>query len=390
MKKISCLTAVLFLLAVFGLSICFFLLPDRPFSDQENRSLQLSPHFSWKKLKSGAYMAETDRWFADQFPGRDLWVGCKGVLELLSGKGENNGILLGRNGQLAKDRFDIRMANGGVIADSDGFDPAHVANCCRGINSAAEHLQIPFSVLLTGRNIDIAASAFDLPPDHSQALLAAVREGIAEDVTVVETVELLRDRFAAGEAVYYRTDHHWSTRGAYYAYAETMRAFGRGAEILPMSAFEHRTVTDRFYGTLWSAGGMKWVEPDAVELWLMGDEDEYEVIADGKPTEGLYSMSWLAKKDCYSVFLDGTHDVVTVRRASGEPRPRLLLIKDSFANSLAPFLARHFDLVLLNLSSTRTDFTNVTEQAEKYAADAVLLVYTLENLITADKLPQLR
>ena len=82
--------------------------------------------------------------------------------------------------------------------------------------------------------------------------------------------------------------------------------------------------------------------------------------------------------------------MVTVRLASGEPRPTLLLLKDSFANSLAPFLAQHFDLVLLNLSSTRTDFTDLSKAAEHYDADRVLLVYTLGNLITADRLQRLR
>ena len=105
--------------------------------------------------------------------------------------------------------------------------------------------------------------------------------------------------------------------------------------------------------------------------------------------EGLYSYSYLEKKDKYSVFLDGTHDVVTITK-EGEDRPTLLLLKDSFANSLAPFLAQHFDLVLLNLSSTRNDYTNLSERVAEYGADRALLVYTLENVITADKLSRLR
>ena len=90
------------------------------------------------------------------------------------------------------------------------------------------------------------------------------------------------------------------------------------------------------------------------------------------------------------MFLDGVHDVVTIQKSGEEDRPTLLLLKDSFANSIAPFLARHFDLVLLNLSSTRTDFTNASFYAEKYSADRVLLLYTLENVITADRLSRLK
>jgi hypothetical protein len=101
-------------------------------------------------------------------------------------------------------------------------------------------------------------------------------------------------------------------------------------------------------------------------------------------------MSYLERKDKYSAFLDGTHDVVTIRKNTSEERPTLLLLKDSFANAMAPFLAQHFDLVLLNLSSVRSDFTDVTRYAEEYAADRVLLLYTIENAVTANKLTKLR
>ena len=87
--------------------------------------------------------------------------------------------------------------------------------------------------------------------------------------------------------------------------------------------------------------------------------------------------------------MDGTHDVVTVKKKDGENRPRLLLVKDSFANCVAPFLAEHFDLVLLNLSSAKQDFTNVSALADRFDADRVLLLYSIENMITANKLIRL-
>ena len=81
--------------------------------------------------------------------------------------------------------------------------------------------------------------------------------------------------------------------------------------------------------------------------------------------------------------------MVTVTLPATSPRPKLLILKDSFANALAPFLAQHFDLVLLNLSSTKQNFTNLSHLADLYQPDRVLLVYTIENLITADKLERL-
>lgn len=388
-KYLSRITALVFVCLLFGFAAAFLLVPDNSFSEQENRSLRTLPKFTWEKLASGAYSDEINDYFADQFPLRDGLVGLKGLSELALGKGENNGILLGENGQQAQRLFDPSLTGGGTATDLDAFDPDHIRAAVEGLNRVSETLDVPFSVLLTGRAVDVAASAFAYPTDLSDALQALVKENLHTGVNYVETIPMLREKYDAGEYVYYKTDHHWTTAGAYYAYVEVMRSFGMEGEILPPEAFTKEVVSTDFYGTAWSAGGMKFVAPDSMEFWLRGNEDEFEVVADGKEIGGLYNRDYLAKKDKYSAFLDGTHDVVTVTRRTGEKRQTLLLLKDSFANALAPFLAQHFDLVLLNLSST-TDHTNVTAAVEKYRADRVLLVYTLENVVTADKLQALR
>ena len=388
-QKLHIVTACVFVAFLLAFSVGFWVLPDRSFSAEENRSLRTFPRFTWERLFDGSFSEEINEYFADQFPMRDDFVGLKGIAENALLKGENNGILLGKNGQLAQRLFDVRCADGRVIADCDGFDPDHIRTAGEAITRVNENLDIPFTVLLTGRTIDVAASAFSYPREGSDALLDAVRASIGDGVDYVETVPAFRERYDAGESVYYRTDHHWTTLGAYYAYVEVMRSFGMENEILPMERFTRETASNDFYGTAWSAGGMKQVAPDTLELWLLGNESEFTVTADGRVLNGLYSTSYLEKKDKYSVFLDGTHDVVTVTR-EGEERPTLLLLKDSFANSLAPFLARHFDLVLLNLSSTRNDYTNLSARVAEYGADRALIVYTLENVITTDKLSRLR
>ena len=389
MKRLDQLTSTLFLLVVFGLAVLFWAIPDRAFSVQENRSLQTAPTLSLENLTSGKLLEDVNAYFSDQFPMRDLWVGVKGGAEMALGRGENNGILLGSSGALARRRFSMKTADGERMVASDVYNPTHVRNSCEGINRTEENLDIPFLVMLTGRNVDVVGSAFDYPRDMSDALQAEIAGALSQKAQTVDTIPLLSGRAEVGEYVYYKTDHHWTTLGAYYAYEETMKAMGRAEETLPMDAFERKTVSTDFYGSLWSAAGMRWVSPDAVEFWTYGNEDEFSVVADGRELDGFYNTKWLSKKDHYSAFLDGTHDVVTITRQDGAPRERLLLVKDSFANALAPFLAQHFDLVLLNLSSTRQDYTNVSALAMEYDADAVLLVYTIENLLTADKLCRL-
>jgi len=383
--------SVSFVLLLGFFSLVFWLIPDKDFSARENRALQTLPRFDAEKLLAGDLSSAYNDYFADQFVARDLLVSLKGSLELLTGKGENNGILLGRGGQLAKRLFSTARADGDVAKDSDIIDPDHLKNVAKGINRAAKKSDIPFAVFLTGRTADVAASAFLYPTNASDAMLQTLRENVNETVNYLDLVPSYRARYESGEYVYYRTDHHWTTLGAYYAYCEIMKAFDMENDIIPAENFEKETVSTAFWGTFAAKSGFHFVPPDTVELWLFGNEDTFLVTADGRVLDGgFYSRAHLKGNDKYSVFLDGTHDVVTITKKDGENRPTLAIFKDSFANSAAPFLAQHFDLVLYNLSSPRTDYTDITAYTKACNADASLVLYTLGNVIETDRINRLR
>ena len=174
-NKLNIATVCVFIAILLGLSVAFWVIPDQSFSAEENRSLRTFPRFEIKRLLDGSFSEEINEYFADQFPMRDGFVGLKGACETALLKGENNGVLLGRGGQLAQRLFDVVSKDGEVIADFDGFDESVVRAAGEAITRVDEKLEIPFTVLLTGRTLDVAASAFDYPIDGSNALLAAVR-----------------------------------------------------------------------------------------------------------------------------------------------------------------------------------------------------------------------
>ena len=387
----SIATVVIFVLLLGSVAIAFWLIPDRDFSARENRALQTLPRFDAQKLFSGELSRAYNDYYADQFPARDLFVTVKGALELLSGKGENNGILIGRGGQLAKRLFDTARADKNASTDSDVIDAVHLQNAAEGINRATRNAEAPLVVLLTGRTADVAASAFLYPTNASDAMLQTLRENVDYSARYLDLVPTYRTLYANGEYVYYRTDHHWTTLGAYYAYCEILKAYGMEKDIIPAESFQKEIVSNDFYGTFASASGFHFVSPDRVELWILGNEDDFLVTADGRVLDGgFYNRAHLSGNDKYSIFLDGTHDVVTVTKKDGQNRPTLAIFKDSFANSVAPFLAQHFDLVLYNLSSPRTDYTDVTAYTRAADADAALVLYTLGNVIETDKINRLR
>lgn len=391
-RGIAMATTILFLGILFLCGILFWILPDREKSEQENRMLQGMPEWTLKRFFDGDFNSEMNAYYADQFPARDFFVGVKGGSEFLLGKGENNGVLLGKNGQLAVHLFSAYMQDGTFVQDTDFFDPDTVLAGCDAIlqlRASLAEKDIPMTILLPPRTIDVSASAFSFPIAESDALHEAVYAHLTGD-GVLDMTDFFRQKYAAGEYVYYRTDHHWTTRGAYDAYLQLMESFGMSEQILHEDAFSVTEIPD-FYGTAWSRAGFKFVEPDTMELWMYGNESEF-VVRDEKTGEsftGFYNSELLNRKDKYAAFFDGTHSVLTVTKKEEEKREKLLIVKDSFANSVMPFLAQHFDLVVLNLSGSG-DETRVSRYCEEYQCDRVLLLYNVENVVSSPRLSRIK
>jgi hypothetical protein len=223
----------------------------------------------------------------------------------------------------------------------------------------------------------------------------------SDNVYAFDAADIMSSALVSGEYVYFRTDHHWTAKGAYTAYAAVMESWGMEEDVLPEDFFTVRSVPD-FYGTTYSRGGMYFTSPDTLEIWEAADgsdrrftvlepkgnnADEYKTVIES----GFISESYLEGKDKYGAFLDGTHRILLITdkeaAARGESRPRLLLARDSFANSMVPFLARHFDICMVNLSG---GMTNLSELAAAYGCERVLIVCNRENLVTADCLNNLK
>lgn len=387
-------TVLLFCLFLAGFLIAFIVVPDRTVSEEENRTLQTLPAREWGNVKDGTFAEEMNDYIADQFPLRRDWVAMKAMSEIFLGKGANNGVLFGQNEQLGVYLFDVCAGESGFIEQTDGYSAYAVRRACEAVNALDAKLKengIPFCFLLAPRTIDVAASAFTYPDDGSLKLQEDLYGALSEDVNAPRAIPLLREMYEDGQYVMYRTDHHWTTRGAYAAYRMILDSWGMGEEILPESAFTREEIPD-FYGTTWSRCGLPSVGADILECWTAGDEDRYRVTDLDSKEElpgGLYNRSYLEGKDKYGMFLDGTHNRLLIMDRTSEGRETLLVAKDSFANCLIPFLVRHFDILALNLSGNG-DETNISKYCETYGCGRVLIVFGLENVITSYRLAGVR
>ena len=325
------LTVILFALFIAAFAISFWIVPDRDFSEEENRVLETFPKVTQKSIVLGEFTEKFADYMADQFPLRDAFVGVKGAAEIALGKRENNSVFI--LGDTLAERFDeVNETN--VSRNLEGTD-AFIAACReRGVNAR-------FAVF--GRAMDLTDVPIygDAPTDAAFALL----EG-HDSIDMREALDGHEDEY-----VYYRTDHHHTSLGAYYAYDFLAQYYGYEANSLVH--YTREAASDSFYGTTWSKAGAKWISPDVIEYFHWDGDDGvkvtiYESVTETKVYEGMYFRDYLEKKDKYASLLEsatrGRVDVTT----PGADKPKLLVIKDSFAHSLVPFLAEHYNVTMID------------------------------------------
>ena len=120
------------------------------------------------------------------------------------------------------------------------------------------------------------------------------------------------------------------------------------------------------------------------ELTLLRYEGDESITVNcfdsGCKQSSLYDWSKLGAKDKYSIFLGGNHGRLSVREADAT-KPRLLLIKDSFANAVLPLLARHYDVTIIDPRYYRADLSSLLEQEH---FDAILILFGADTLATTN------
>lgn len=402
-------------------AILSMLMPQKGFSETENRYLKKRPSFTMKGLLDGSFGTDYETYLSDQFPGRDAWIGMKVMAERARGRRDVNGVYFGKDDYLIE-KFNSEDIEGEQLEQNLERLSSFVlyAKDILGEDRVRVMLVPSASQILTNQ-LPFLASPYDqsqvtkrlgeLLEDNMSAMetrgLGGAEEeetadagmqglgeaedeenadagmpGLAEsedkesDDTGVqglavpvksESADTRRQRMVVPveamlaahrqEDIYYKTDHHWTALGAYYGY----RAWAESVGVIPWEpeAFSIQTVSDEFLGTVYSKVNLP-QKPDSIRLYLPKTEPEYQVFYDGAAeAEPMYSYEALEGKDKYAVYMDGNHGLTKIQNPDVEERGKgrkLLIIKDSFAHSFAPFVVNHFeetymvDLRYFNLS----------------------------------------
>lgn len=362
------ITTVGLLVVIYGFAVAMIASPDKEYSEDENRYLQTLPRFSIESVTSGKYTKDIASYCSDQMPLRGAFVGAKAAVEAASLKKENNSVLRGKDGY--------------IIAKNDYADFDMMKKNIAAIKYFADVCGADLRVAVAGRSQDVLLRYMpSLYPakEVSDAVFDRLNDTL--DTAQIDLLTPLRERADGGEYVYYKTDHHWTTLGAYYAYVEIISSYG--IEPYPLEYFRRETVSDEFYGTTWSKAGMKWIGPDQMEFFRFEGDENFvcEIVDSGEIIDGFYERSYLDGKDKYSAFIGGNNGRVKIYLDEPQKdRETLVLIKDSFAHSLAPFLAMHFDLDVIDLRYYKLPVAEVIAES---AAEKVLIMYNIDSLISA-------
>ena len=362
-KAYSIFLTVLFTVFIGGVLVISALLPKEEFSEMENRFLQKPPELSIETVKNGKFMENAEKYVSDHIAGRDLWVAAKAWGERLSGKQENNGVYFGKQDTLLN-RVDT---------------PAWEDTPAQAGVSAKQGLltRLGFVDTLAG-NVSVPVYLGIIPSSGAPTAGEAAIIETLYSRTAARTVDLLSVLSAhSGEELYYRTDHHWTSLGAFYGANAIFEAMS--LERVDLADYERTTVTDQFYGTIFSASGVRWVAPDRIDTYIPADGVKVTSYFDGTPSQGsLYVDSYLEVKDKYSYFLGGVQPLCVVETGLTDA-PRLLLIRDSYSDSLTPFLTQSFSQI--HLFDPRYNLSSIQGYIQDNGIDAVAVLYSIPNYI---------
>ncbi len=357
----------LFFLFLFGFSLLDMLWPKREFSELENRKLAQEPAFSLAGIaaKDNPWMEKYAEYVKDQFAFRDRWIDLKSRAEAVLLKTENNGVWLGKDHYLfAKylsigSRFEMNL---GAVERMAERHPGKVSV-----------MIVPSASLILSEKLPWQTPA----ADEDAALDTILQRCSGKAANVYDLREALRAH--KEEYIFYRTDHHWTSDGAYLAYEQFAQAHPENFPLFDRAAANEKQVLD-FYGTNYSKARNYNVVPDVITYYdLPNVLTVYTAEADGteRAEPGpLYNYSDFETRDKYKAFLRGNNGYSVLE---GNGTGSILVIKDSYANAFLPYLTA--DYATIGIVDYRYLNERVDSLIERGGYDEILVLYSFQGFM---------
>ena len=322
-------TAVVFLLIITVLPILTLFSKKESFSELENRTLQKRPSFSFDRWFDKSYMENFEAYVSDHFAGRTVWIKTKLRAELTLGSKEIGGIYI---------------TDGRMIEKIPEPDYETVDRSVEAINTFALKEKIPVYVMIAPTSAGIYTESIpkNAPQLDQQDIISYVYGKLDKGISAVNVYDILSA--SKEDYIYYRTDHHWTSLGAYYAYSTAISKLGFSA--VPFSRYDIEHASSDFRGTYYSKTLYDDIQPDIIDVYTCKDGANAVTctVSNGVETKSynsIYFREFLDVKDKYSIYL-GTNQPCIKIKTNVQSDKKILIFKDSYANSFVPFLTQHY------------------------------------------------
>ncbi len=369
-RTYSKVAAIFFLVLLFGFTAISFVFPDRAFSENENRELATMPELSVDGIFSGEFMKDYESYITDQFFCRDKWIQLKTATEMALNKQDINGVYLGKDGYLIERHEDTKI-DYEMLEKTKNYLKTFVDKFSGRLN--VKVMIVPTASEILTDKLPPFATGFD-----QNGFIDDIYASIPED-TVLDIRDTLKEH--ADEYIYYKTDHHWTSLGAFYAYQEFAGA--NGFEVPKLEDIKQTVVSEDFLGTVHSKLNTEISRDTMTTVTLPNTPTSIKMTVDMTKTfDTLYNDEYLGKKDKYSYYLDGNHGLTEIV-SNSEGKGTLLIIKDSYSHCFAPMTLGNYEKVYL------VDFRyfnmSITQFIQQYRVTDVLVLYNAVTLATDTK-----
>ena len=335
--------------------------PVKGFSELENRVL--SQEIRWDKdlMKSGVLAERVESYAQDQFPFREALINLKSDVEVLLGKGVNNGVYMGEDGYLFK--------------KSGVYEEEILIENSKAMKTLSEFLEDRLKIIIAPTSSMVLEEKLpdfvnaDQEKDYYQFILG--EQKTSQVLPVFEKL-LKHDQ----EEIYFKTDHHWTQYGAYLAYVELMHSFT--LKPVDNALLSVQKIHD-FQGTHYSRFRGSFIKGEDFVFYESENQDyTVEYIAEERMEDKILFKDNLMNRDKYKVYLDGNYPLIRIRNPHAEYEEKVLVIKDSFANAMVPYLAESFSEV--HYLDLRYNNTSLKEYVEKEEFTRVILLYGMDTI----------
>ncbi len=366
--QIISLCFVAFLMIFLALNI---LTPTKKVSEKENRTLALFPKISFSTLTSGKFMTDFEDYVSDQFVFRNHFVSSKRRYETFSGKKENHAIMSCDDGYL--------------IENSSALTKTNIPSNTEAINALASVKRYKVKVAIVPTAYEILKDKlprFAYTDSYIDLQNYLKKELKNSEITDVEPV-LAKN---ADKYLYYRTDHHQTALGSYYTYLALSESLG--FKPYPLEDFAVEKMSEDFFGTAWSNSGFAKTQKDTIYKYSPKKSIKATVSfpLENKNMKSLYNTDMLSEKDKYAFYLDGNHGLTEIK-TNLETGKKLAIIKDSYAHSIVPFLANHYnEIYMVDLRYYNGD---IFEYLYSHNIKDVLILYNQNTFMTDTNLSKI-